>query len=310
MEFCVFIETQQGGSYRQLMTAARTAESLGFDGFFCCDHYLKMGRAGGLTGVTDAWTTVAGLARDTERIKLGVLLSAATFRYPGPLAVVVAQISEMSGERVEFGLGTGWYEAEHRALGIPFPTISERFDRLEEQFRIITGIWRTPAGRTFSHDSQSYCLEGAPGLLKAVGNVHPRIIVGGSGIRRTPRLAAEFADEYNVDFQDVKATHAAFSRTRDACVKVGRDPQALTYSIVQTVCCGRDAAELALRSEALDPAVAGPPEAGLIGSPAELAEKILQYANIGTSRIYFQLLDIQDLDHLELLASDVICQFR
>jgi F420-dependent oxidoreductase-like protein len=310
MEFCVFTEPQQGGNYQQLLAVAKAAEDLGFDGFFRSDHYLRMGRGTGLSGVTDAWTTVTGLARDTERIRLGVLLSAATFRDPGPLAVVVAQVNEMSGDRIKFGLGAGWYEAEHNAFGIPFPGIAERFDRLEEQFKIITGLWQTPEAKAFSHYGKYYRIEDAPGLLKVAGKAHPPIVVGGTGIRRTPRLAAEFADEYNVDFQSVAGTGAAFSRTRQACLASGRDPRSLAYSVVQTVCCARNADELARRRESLNSGVAGPSEAGLIGSPTELVERIKEYAEIGASRVYLQLLDLQDLDHLELLATDVVGKFR
>ena len=310
MEFCVFIEPQQGGNYRQFLSLAKAAEELGFDGFFRSDHYLKMGNGSGLTGATDAWTTLTGLARDTERIRLGVLLSAATFRDPGPLAVVVAQVNEMSGQRIDFGLGAGWYEAEHRAFGILFPPIAERFDRLEEQLQIITGLWGTPEAKAFSHYGKHYRIDGAPGLLGAAGQTHPPLVVGGSGPCRTPRLAAEFADEYNVDFQSVKETRAAFNRTSQACEAVGRDHRSLAYSIVQTVCCARNAGELARRGESLGSGVAGPCEAGLIGSPAELVDRINDYAEIGASRVYLQLLDIQDFDHLELLATEVVNHFR
>jgi F420-dependent oxidoreductase-like protein len=309
MQLRIFTEPQQGADYATLLSVARAAEELGFDAFFRSDHYMTMGGSG-LPGPTDAWVTLAGLAVQTSRIRLGTLVSPATFRLPGPLAIMVAQVDQMSGGRAELGLGTGWFEAEHTAYGIPFPPLAERGARQEEQLEIITGLWGTPEGETFSFSGTYYSLSGSPALPKPVQRPHPPVVVGGSGPRRTPRLAARFADEYNIPFASVPDSAAAIGRVRRACADAGRDPETLVYSAAQTVCCGRDEAELARRPEA----VGEPPdvlrETSLAGSPAEVVDKLGQYAEAGASRAYLQVLDLQDLDHLELIAAEVLPQVR
>jgi F420-dependent oxidoreductase-like protein len=302
----IFTEPQQGADYGRLLAVAWAAEELGFDAFFRSDHYLKMGGVSGLPGPTDAWVTLAGLAVQTSRIRLGTLMSAATFRYPGPLAIAAAQVDEMSGGRVEFGLGTGWFAAEHSAYGIPFPPLAERFDRLAEQLEIITGLWQTPPGQTFSFHGSHYQLTDSPALPKPAQRPRPPVLVGGHGPRRTPQLAARFADEYNVVFVSQDQTAAAFGRTRAACEAAGRDPATLVYSAGQVVCCGRTGAEVARRAAAIGRDPAELAENGLAGSPAQVVDKLHRFAAIGAARMYLQVLDLHDLDHLELLASEVM----
>jgi F420-dependent oxidoreductase-like protein len=310
MHLRIFTEPQQGADYGRLLAVARATEELGFDAFFRSDHYLKMGEGTGLPGPTDSWVTMAGLARETARIRLGTLVSAATFRYPGPLAIAVAQVDEMSAGRVELGLGTGWFGAEHAAYGIPFPGLAERFGRLEEQLEIITGLWETPEGETFSFDGSYYTLTGSPALPKPVQRPRPPILVGGHGPRRTPRLAARFADEFNVAFVSLGETAAAFGRVRDACAAVGRDPASLVYSAAQVVCCGRTGAELARRAAAIGGEVSELEAAGLAGSPAQIVGKLRDFARAGASRMYLQVLDLHDLAHLELIATEVMPHVR
>ena len=301
--FRIFTEPQQGASYRDLLAVARTAEDAGFDAFFRSDHYLAMGGGDGLPGPTDAWMTLAGLARDTTRIRLGTLVTAATFRLPGPLAVAVAQVDDMSGGRVEFGLGAGWYSAEHQAYGVPFPDLGERFDRFAEQLEIITGLWATPAGELFSYHGKCYSLVDSPALPKPAQRPGPPVIVGGGGKRRTPDLAARFAAEFNVPFQDIESAKAIFARVDAACAAVGRDPATMVRSAAFVVCVGRDDAELARRADAIGRTVPELRANGLAGSPAEVAEKIAAWrAATGISRAYLQVLDLADLDHLELIA--------
>ena len=244
MDLRIFVEPQQGASYNDLLAVAQRAEAHGFDGFFRSDHYLKIGGSNGLPGPTDAWTTLAGLARETSRIRLGTLVSPATFRLPGPLAIIVAQVDQMSGGRVELGLGAGWFAAEHTAYGIPFPAPAERFARYEEQLEVITGLWDVPDGGTFSFSGTYYTVADSPALPKPVQRPRPPVIVGGIGPNRTPRLAARFADEYNVPFASVDDTAAAFGRVREACAAAGRHETSMIYSAAQTVCCGRTQAEL------------------------------------------------------------------
>ena len=256
MQLRIFTEPQQGAGYATLLSVARATEELGFDAFFRSDHYLTMDGSG-LPGPTDAWITLAGLARETSRIRLGTLMSPVTFRLPGPLAIAVAQVDQMSGGRAELGLGTGWFDAEHTAYGIPFPPLAERFGRLEEQLKIITGLWETAEGEEFSFDGRYYSLSGSPALPKPVQRPRPPVLIGGAGQRRTPRLAASFADEYNIPFASVADSAAAFGRVRQACQDAGRDPGSMVYSAAQTVCCGRDEAELARRAQATGQQLAG-----------------------------------------------------
>jgi F420-dependent oxidoreductase-like protein len=310
MELRIFTEPQQGADYGRLLAVARATEQLGFDAFFRSDHYRSMGDGDGLPGPTDAWLTLAGLALQTSRIRLGTLMSPITFRYPGPLAVSVAQVDEMSGGRVELGLGTGWFEAEHTAYGIPFPPTAERFDRLEEQLAILTGLWETPAGQRFSFAGKFYAVTDSPALPKPVQRPHPPILIGGRGPRRTPQLAARYADEFNVAFVTLEQTAAVFGRVREACQAAGRDPGSLVYSAAQTVCCGRDEAELARRARAIGWDLATQRAAGLVGTPDEIVDRIGAFAELGATRIYLQVLDLHDLDHLELIASEVMPQVR
>ena len=309
MRLRIFTEPQQGASYGTLLSVARAAEQLGFDAFFRSDHYLSMGGPG-LPGPTDAWATLAGLAIQTTRLRLGTLMSPVTFRLPGPLAITVAQVDQMSGGRVELGLGTGWFEAEHAAYGIPFPPLAERFGRLEEQLKILTGLWGTAHGETFSFHGSYYSLDSSPALPKPAQRPRPPVLIGGAGQRRTPRLAARFADEYNIPFASVEASAAAFGLVREACQEAGRDPGGLVYSAAQTVCCAADDGGLARRAEAIGQRLDDLRHTGLAGSPAEIVDKLGQLAGIGATRVYLQVLDLHDLDHLELIAAEVLPQVR
>ena len=308
MELRIFIEPQQGASYASQLRMAQAAEELGYGAFFRSDHYLKMGPVSGLPGPTDSWLTLAGLARETSTIRLGTMVTSATFRHPGPLAISVAQADEMSGGRVELGLGAGWYEAEHQAYAIPFPGLAERFARLEEQLAIITGMWGTAEGETFSFDGAHYTVKDSPGLPKPVQHPRPPVIVGGGGPRRTPRLAALYADEFNRPFAPVKDTQAQFERVHAACETAGRDPGTLVLSVAQTVCCGRNEEELARRAAATGRSLADLRNNGLAGPPGERVDQLGEWSGIGTQRMYLQVLDLSDLDHIELIASEVAPQ--
>lgn len=308
MRLRIFTEPQQGASYGTLRRVAKAAEDLGFDAFFRSDHYLKMGGVSGEPGPSDAWTTLAGLAVETSRIRLGTLVTSATFRYPGPLAVAVAGVDEMSGGRVELGIGAGWYGAEHAAYGIPFPSARERFDRLDEQLAVITGLWTAPPGHMFSYQGSHYQVADSPALPKPVQRPHPPVIVGGHGPRRTPALAARYADEFNIAFSNVDEVAAQFGRVAAACAEAGRDPGSLVYSAAQVVCCGKDEATVARRADAIGRDVAELRANGLAGSPAEIADKLGTFAEAGAQRLYLQVLDLDDLDHLSDIASDVLPQ--
>jgi len=306
MQLRIFTEPQQGADDSTLLRIAKAAEELGFDAFFRSDHYLKVGPGSGLPGPTDAWITLAALAGQTERIRLGTLVSPVTFRLPGPLAISVAQVDQMSGGRVELGLGTGWFDAEHAAYGIPFPPLGDRFSMLEEQLAIITGLWQTPMGQTFSYSGQHYSVTDSPALPKPAQRPKPPVIIGGSGQKRTPRLAAAYADEYNAAFDAVAGTQAAFDRVRAAVEAAGRPASSMIYSTAHVVCCGRDAAELKRRAAAIGHEPDELRREGLAGSPAEVVDKIGQFAAIGAERMYLQVLDLDDIEHLELIAAEVL----
>jgi F420-dependent oxidoreductase-like protein len=302
----IFTEPQQGSTYASQLSVAREAEALGFDAFFRSDHYLRMGDGPGDPGPTDSWVTLAGLARETSTIRLGTLVTSATFRLPGPLAIAVAEVDAMSGGRVELGLGAGWFEQEHSAYGIPFPPLGERFGRLEEQLAIVTGLWTTPAGQTFSYDGTHYRISESPALSKPVQSPRPPIIVGGWGPTRTPRLAARYADEFNVAFPPVEAVAPRIEAVTAACEKEGRDPATMTWSVAVVVCCGEDEAAVERRAAAIgrEPDVLR--KTGVAGTVAEVTEKLAAFGEAGVDRVYLQVLDVADLDHLRLIAAEVM----
>ena len=305
MRLRIFTEPQQGASYSDLLAVARCAEEEGFDAFFRSDHYLKMGNVDGSPGPTDAWVTLAGLARDTSRIRLGTLLTCATFRLPGPLAISVAQVDAMSGGRVELGLGAGWYDAEHLAYGIPFPSLGERFERLEEQLEVITGLWSAPAGSAYEFAGRHYQLSDSPALPKPVQSPHPPVIVGGAGATRTPRLAARFAQEFNAPFMRPADVAAQFERVRAACSSIGRDPASMRFSAAVVVCCGSDSSETFRRAAAIGREVDELRANGACGTPAEVAARLGEWASAGATTVYLQVLDLGDLDHVRLIAREV-----
>ncbi len=300
-------EPQSGATYDDLLAVARRTEEVGFDAFFRSDHYLAMG-GDGLPGPTDAWVTLAGLARETTRIRIGTMVTAATFRLPGPLAIAVAQVDQMSGGRVEFGLGSGWYEDEHVAYGIPFPPLRERFDRYEEQLAVITGLWSTPVGKTFDFEGSHYRLQGSPALPKPVQDGGIPVVVGGKGRTRTPRLAARYAAEFNVPFESPETNGRLFTGVRAACQDAGRDPDSLVLSSAVTVCVGRDDAEVQRRAEAIGIEVDAIRRQGVAGTPSDVVDQLGRYAEAGAQRVYLQVLDLADLDHLDLLAAEVASQ--
>jgi F420-dependent oxidoreductase-like protein len=299
MRLVIFTEPQLGASYDDQLTIARHAEDLGFDAFFRSDHYLTMGSANGLPGPTDSWVTLGALAVQTSRIRLGTMVTAATFRYPGPLAISVAQVDQMSGGRVELGLGAGWYEAEHRAYGIPYPPTKERFDRLEEQFAIVTGLWTTPLGDTFTYRGVHYELIDSPALPKPAQSPRPPVIVGGKGPKRTPALAARYADEFNVPFAPLPTIREMYERVTAACEAAGRTDRPV-FSAAETIAVGRTDAEAKNRAGNIGGAPA------LYGTPEQVADQIGRYAELGATRLFLQVLDLSDLDHLDVIASEVM----
>ena len=305
-DFRIFVEPQQGASYADQLAVARTAESAGYSAFFRSDHYVAMA-GDGLPGPTDSWVTLAGIARETSTIRLGTMVTSATFRYPGPLAISVAQVDEMSGGRVEFGIGAGWFEAEHKAYAIPFPPLGERFDRLTEQLEILTGLWTAAPGETFDYSGKHYDIVDSPALPKPAQRPHPPIIIGGGGAKRTPALAARFADEFNIPFVPLDTLTEQYGRVAAAVEKAGRARDSLTYSAAFVLCVGRDEAEIARRAAAIgrevDELRSNSP---VVGTPDEVLDKLRPFLEAGVQRIYLQLLDMSDVEHVEFFAEQVI----
>jgi F420-dependent oxidoreductase-like protein len=304
MELRIFTEPQQGATYDDLARVAQEAERLGFGAFFRSDHYSKMGSVSGLPGPTDAWITLAALARETSTIRLGTLMTSATFRLPGPLAIAVAGVDQMSNGRIELGIGAGWFEEEHSAYAIAFPPVSERFDRLEEQLEILTGLWTTPADELFNYEGAYYQLTNSPALPKPVQDPHPPILIGGGGKVRTPNLAARFADEFNMPFSSLAATTTQFERVRRACDEIGRTTE-IIFSAAQVLCVGATEKEVAARAAWMG---RDPDELranGLAGTVDEVRAKIQTFADAGATRLYLQVLNLSDLDHLRLVAEEV-----
>jgi alkanesulfonate monooxygenase len=302
----VFTEPQQGAHYDDLLAMARTAEQYGFSGFFRSDHLLRMGDGSGLPGPSHAWVSLAGLARETSTIRLGTLVSPVTFYRPGTLAVMVAQVDNMSGGRIEFGLGAGWFETEHTANGLAFPPLGERFDRYEEYLEQIRGLWATQEGQLYNHQGTFHSFVDAPGLPKPTQRPWPPIIIGGRGAKRTPLLAARYAADYNVPFAPLDQIKPANDRVDAACEQIGRNPAELVRSATAVACIGGSEAEVKRRAAAIGRDADELRANGVAGTIEEAIDRLGQYAELGIERMYLQVLDFSDLDHIAMVGSDVI----
>jgi F420-dependent oxidoreductase-like protein len=302
LDLRIFTEPQQGATYDDQLAVAQATERLGFSAFFRSDHYLAMGDGDGLPGPTDSWITLAGLARDTSTVRLGTLVSSATFRHPGVLAIQVAQVDQMSGGRVELGLGTGWFGAEHRAYGIPFP--DKRFGILEEQLAVITGLWGTPVGEKFSFSGEHYEIVDSPALPKPQQSRIP-VLIGGGGPRRTPALAARYGDEYNQSFPEIDAIGPRIEVINKALADAGRAPGSLVQSVALVAVVGQDEAEFTRRAAAIGREPAELREHGIAGTVTEVVDRLKALETAGVQRVYLQILDLADLDHLDLIAREV-----
>lgn len=306
MDLRIFTEPQFGATYDQQAALARVAEECGFDGYFRSDHYLNFGPGDGRPGPTDTWVTLGAIARETTTIRLGTLVCSATFRLPGPLAVAVAQVDAMSGGRVDLGIGAGWFDDEHTAYGIPFPTLRQRFDALEEQLAITSGWWQTPQDGEYSFEGDHYTVIGSPVLPRPAQPGGPPIIIGGFGTRRTPALAARYAHEFNLPFGSLADFREQRERVHHACEAIDRDPDELVYSVAQVVCCGATDAEVERRAGEIGRTADDLRRHAVAGTPSEVLETLASHVEAGVERIYLQVLDLDDHDHLRLIADDVL----
>jgi F420-dependent oxidoreductase-like protein len=310
--FSIMLEPQEGGTYDEMAALARRAEALGFGGFFRSDHYHPM-TVPITSDASDAWAVLAGLARDTKSIRLGTMVSPMTFRHPSEFAKVVATVDQMSGGRIEVGMGAGWFEKEHVAYGLPFPDAKGRIDRLEESLEVCTRLWgdgpATFQGKLFS-------LKDAPGHPKPVQRPHPPIIIGGGGRRRTPALAARFANEFNVFGGGKEQFAERRQRVIDACGRIGRDPKSIVWSWAGPTIVGTDDQDLRRRSQfrldyngqsdEVSGWIEGMRSHGMfIGTVDQVVAQIKDLASLGCSRWYFQLVPVDDDGMLEILANEV-----
>ncbi len=315
MDLRIFTEPQQGASHADLLAVARATRDGGFSAFFRSDHVMAIG-VDGLPGPSESFVNLGAIAAQVPDIRLGTMVTSATFRHPSMTAIAAATVDDISGGRMELGIGTGWFQAEHSAYGLDFgASFGERFDRLTEQLEIITGMWATPVGRTFDHTGRFYSLADAPGLPKprqtdAAGRTHLPIIIGGKGPKRTPALAARFADEYNAAFCDLPVITRQYALVRRACEAAGRDPGSLVYSAAHTLFVGADETEFARRAAAMGRTPEQARESPLAGTVDQVLETLGHWASAGVQRVYLQVLNLADLDQIALVAREILPAVR
>jgi F420-dependent oxidoreductase-like protein len=306
MRLRIFTEPQQGATYEQLLGVAKAAERLGFDAFFRSDHLQRIGDGAPGPGSTDAWMTLAAIGRETSRIRLGTLVTPVTFRFPGPLAIQVAQADAMSDGRVELGLGAGWYDTEHASYAIPFPSTADRFAMLEEQLEIVTGLWKTPPGETYSFRGAHHSVTDSPALPKPVQEPAPPVIIGGWGTKRTPRLAARYAAEFNMPFAPVSYFREGCDHVRAACEAIGRDPSTMRFTVATVVCAGKNEKEIERRAVESGQDPENVRASAAAGTPDEVVERIEEFAREGAETVYLQYHTLDDVEHLELIGTEVL----
>jgi F420-dependent oxidoreductase-like protein len=314
MDVCLMIEGQEGVSWEQWVSLALACEEHGFQGLFRSDHYVSFRRPSE-SGSLDAWATLSALTGRTERIRLGTMVSPATFRHPSELAKTVVTADHASGGRVELGMGAGWFEGEHRAYGFPFPPTRKRFDMLEEQVEIVHRLWdRDEDSVTF--DGTHYSLEGCPGLPKPLQDPHPPLILGGGAGPRAARLAALWADEYNVNYVPPEECGRARERLSAACDEIGRDRGELGLSLMTGTIVGADregleraaARLMERRGETGDPNafLGGLGPERIVGTPDQVLERLTEFAEAGVGRVMMQHLAHDDLDSVALIGQEII----
>jgi F420-dependent oxidoreductase-like protein len=311
MRVCLMIEGQQGVSWEQWLDLAATTEGAGLEGLFRSDHYLSIGTDGRELGSHDAWTTLAGLAARTTHIRLGTMVSPATFRHPSVLAKSATAVDHISGGRVELGIGAGWYEEEHRVYGFPFPPMRERMEIFEEQIAIVHGQW-SEGDLDFS--GRHYRLERCAGLPKPVQRPRPPIIVGGAAGPRTVEAAVRFADEYNTTFANAEACRERRARIDAACERAGRDPASMVFSVMTTCLVGSDRGDLRARVERflerggggdVDAFLRDHDDGWIVGTVEEAAEHLQGLAAAGVERVMLQHLVHEDLEMVEILGREL-----
>jgi alkanesulfonate monooxygenase len=321
VEIGLNIRHQNGADWEEVLDGVRLAERLGFAIVTFPDHYVAVEhvvRPDGTrttadiespTGPSDCWTLIAALVPHTSTIRFGTMMTSSTFRHPGPLAVAVAQVHRIGGGRIELGLGTNWHEGEHLAFGIPFPERVQRFDRLGEYLEVITGLWDTPPGATFDLDGTYFTVRGGRGIPRPPGLSRPRIIVGGSGLRRTPRLVGRFADECNTLARTPEDAKPFFEACAIEFEAAGRDPSSMRRSHLLTVLCAEDEADARRQATAAGVTLEELPP-GRIASPEQLVDRLRGWEAAGVDRVVISRNGGVDLPSLQMLGERVVAALR
>jgi alkanesulfonate monooxygenase SsuD/methylene tetrahydromethanopterin reductase-like flavin-dependent oxidoreductase (luciferase family) len=323
MEIAVMIRHQNGADWDELLSGVKEVERHGFSAVFFPDHYLAIESGTSsdgsvmrtniknAIGPSDAWTVISALIMHTSVIRFGTMMTSSTFRYPGPLAVAVAQINRFSESRVELGIGAGWLEAEHAAFGLPFPSQRERFSRLEEQLSIITGLWKTQTGASFDFAGNYFTIRHSAGIPHPGRLVPPRILIGGRGLKVTPRLAATFADEVNFASlaRPPEAAQEFYGACYRECQRLGRDPDTLRRSVHMPICCGEDDADID-RHLAAAGLTRDQVDRDRICTPSELIMRLNAWQDEGVDRVVLAPRGGVDLPSLQLLGESVVPSFR
>jgi F420-dependent oxidoreductase-like protein len=309
MELCLMIEGQEGVSWPQWLDLAQACERHGIGTLFRSDHYMNLDGQHPERGSLDAWGSLCALAAVTTTLRLGTMVSPATFRHPSELAKLVVTADHVSGGRVELGLGAGWHEREHAAYGFPFPPTSTRLDVLEEQLQVVLGTWTSTLEKPFSFNGEHYQLDDLDAEPGPVQTPHPPLIMGGSAGVRSAAMAARYADEYNTPFPTVDDVHERRGRIERACADAGREM--LPFSIMTGVVVGADDADLRDRARRLEERsgfghlVDEPPSGWIVGTVEAAAEQLRSLGAAGVDRVMCQQLRHDDLDAVALLGEQL-----
>jgi alkanesulfonate monooxygenase SsuD/methylene tetrahydromethanopterin reductase-like flavin-dependent oxidoreductase (luciferase family) len=320
MEIGINIRHQNGAVWEEVLEGVQLAERLGFSIVTFPDHYVAVEhvvRPDGTrttadvdspTGPSDCWTLIAALATQTTAIRLGTMMTSSTFRSPGPLAVAVAQVNRFSRGRVDLGVGTNWHEGEHLAFGIPYPAQTRRFDRLEEYLAVIAALWDTPEGETFTFEGQFFTVRDGRAIPRPPGLPRTRVIIGGSGLRRTPRIAGRFADECNTLARSPEDAEPFFAACAAAFESAGRDPSAMRRSHLLTTLCAEDDADARRQARAAGLTIDQLPP-GRVTTPEELVERLQGWQAAGVDRVVISRNGGVDLPSLQMLGELVVKEF-
>ena len=307
LEFCAFLEAQEGATYEQQLAVAQAAERSGYTGFFRADH-LRATKGAGLPGATETWVTLAGIARETSSIRIGSLMNITEFRHPAVLALQVAQVDAMSGGRLELGVGTAWYEPEHPAFGLAFGEVRERVTRLREQLDVLDALWSAEPDSPVDYAGETVAFVGNPDLTRPVAGRVP-VIVGGRGGEGEAELAARFGTEFCANFAPPELAASFYDAAAAECGRIGRESATLRRSVIQTILTGPDEASRAQRLSRLSPHSQQMVQNELFGTVDQVVDKLGRYREIGVDRVYLNFPQADDVEYVQWVAQAILGQF-